>query len=264
MPKSWSFISNVRIQKSSPVEFDSPLIKGKLIKRYKRFLADITLESGEFVTAHSPNTGSMKGCSDPGSTVWLRDTRNPDRKYPLSWEMVETTSDVLVGINTLLSNSLVAEAISNGTVAELSDYAQIKREVKYGQENSRIDLLLLDQAEQADQADQADQKPNCYVEVKNVTLLEGTTALFPDAVTKRGSKHLRELQTMVEQGYRAVIFYCIQRNDANEFRPADDIDPIYGQLLRESINAGVEAIAYSAELSSMEIKLVKRVPVVCP
>lgn len=255
MPKSWSFISNVRIQKSSPVKFDSPLIKGKLIKRYKRFLADITLESGELVTAHSPNTGSMKGCSNPGSTVWLRDTQNPERKYPLSWEMVEAKPDVLVGINTLLSNSLVAEAINNGTVAELSDYDQIKREVKYGQENSRIDLLLIDQA---------NQRPDCYVEVKNVTLMEGTTALFPDAVTKRGSKHLRELQMMVEQGQRAVIFYCIQRNDANEFRPADDIDPVYGQLLRESIKAGVEAIAYSAELSPMEIKLIKRVPVVCP
>lgn len=237
------------------MKFDSPLIKGKLIKRYKRFLADITLESGETVTAHSPNTGSMQGCSEAGSTVWLRDTQNPDRKYPLSWEMVEAKPDVLVGINTLLSNFLVAEAISAGIVTELSAYDQIKREVKYGQENSRIDLLLIDQT---------DQKPDCYVEVKNVTLIEGTTAYFPDAVTKRGSKHLRELQAMVKQGHRAVIFYCIQRSDANEFRPADEIDPEYGQLLRKAITSGVKAIAYSAELSPKEIKLIRPVPVVCP
>lgn len=237
------------------MKFDSTLIKGTLIKRYKRFLADITLDSGELVTAHSSNTGSMQGCSEPGSPVWLRNTKNPDRKYPLSWEMIEAKPDVLVGINTLLSNSLVAEAINDGTVKELSGYSEIKREVKYGQENSRIDLLLIDQI---------DQKPDCYVEVKNVTLVDGQIAYFPDAVTKRGSKHLRELREMVEQGKRAIIFYCIQRSDANEFRPADDIDPEYSQLLREVISAGVEAIAYSAELSPTEVKLVKRVPVVCP
>ena len=234
------------------MEFDSPLIRGTLIKRYKRFLADITLENGDQITAHTPNTGSMKGCSEPGSTVWLRDTKNPDRKYPLSWEMVEATPNVLVGINTHLSNSLVAEAIENDVITELQDYDQIRREVKYGEENSRIDLLL-----------ESENKSDCYLEVKNVTLVEGEIAYFPDAVTKRGSKHLRELQAMVKQGNRAVIFYCIQRNDVREVRPADEIDPEYGQLLREAISNGVEAIAYSANISPTGIELVKLVPVVC-
>ncbi len=235
------------------MEFESPLIKGTLIKRYKRFLADVTLENGDQTTAHTPNTGSMKGCSDPGSTVWLRDTKNPDRKYPLSWEMVETKPDVLVGINTILSNSLVAEAIENGITSELQGYDLIRREVKYGEENSRIDLLL-----------ECDHKPDCYVEVKNVTLVEEDIAYFPDAVTKRGSKHLRELQAMVKQGKRAVIFYCIQRNDVREFQPADEIDPEYGRLLREAISGGVEALAYTAKISPQEIELITNVPVTCP
>ncbi len=235
------------------MEFESPLIRGTLIKRYKRFLADVTLENGDQITAHTPNTGSMKGCSEPGSTVWLRDTKNPDRKYPLSWEMVEAKLGVLVGINTHLSNSLVAEAIENGTITELQNYDLIRREVKYGEENSRIDLLL-----------EAAKKPDCYVEVKNVTLVEGDIAYFPDAVTKRGSKHLRELQAMVKQGKRAVIFYCIQREDVKEIRPADDIDPEYGQLLREAISSGVEALAYTAKISPQGIELIKHVPVTCP
>ena len=235
------------------MEFESPLIRGTLIKRYKRFLADVTLENGDQITAHTPNTGSMKGCSEPGSTVWLRDTKNPDRKYPLSWEMVEAKLGVLVGINTHLSNSLVAEAIENGTITELQNYDLIRREVKYGEENSRIDLLL-----------EAAKKPDCYVEVKNVTLVEGDIAYFPDAVTKRGSKHLRELQAMVKQGKRAVIFYCIQREDVKEIRPADDIDPEYGRLLREAISSGVEALAYTAKISPQGIELITNVPVTCP
>ncbi len=240
------------------MEFDSPLIRGTLIKRYKRFLADVTLENGDQITAHSPNTGSMKGCSEPGSTVWLRDTKNPDRKYPLSWEMIEVKPNVLVGINTILSNSIVAEAIENNIVSELQGYDLIRREVKYGEENSRIDLLL------SDQNCEGDNKPDCYVEVKNVTLVKDQTAYFPDAVTKRGSKHLRELQAMVKQGKRAVIFYCIQRNDVNEFRPADDIDPEYSQLLRKAINTGVEALAYTVKISPQGIELITHVPVICP
>jgi len=235
------------------MEFGSPLIKGTLIKRYKRFLADVILENGEQMTAHTPNTGSMKGCCEPGSTIWLRDTKNPDRKYPLSWEMIEAKPDILVGINTHLSNLLVTEAIENGIITELQGYDQIRREVKYGEEKSRIDLLL-----------EGTSKPACYVEVKNVTLVEEDIACFPDAVTKRGSKHLRELQAMVKQGKRAVIFYCIQRNDVREFRPADGIDPDYGQLLREALGNGVEALAYTARISPEAIELITHVPVTCP
>ncbi len=235
------------------MEFDTPLIKGTLIKRYKRFLADVTLQNGDTVTAHTPNTGSMKGCCEPGSTVWLRDTANPDRKYPFSWEIVEADTGVLVGINTHLSNTLIKEAIDKGVIRELQGYDQIRSEVRYGNENSRIDLILTDA-----------NKPDCFVEIKNVTLAENGVALFPDAVTKRGSKHLRELQTMVEQGYRSVILFCVQRRDVDVFHPADEIDPDYGRLLREVIAAGVEAIAYKADVSPEGIAVTAPIPVNCP
>jgi len=232
------------------MKFDQRLIEGRLIKRYKRFLADVELVSGEVVTAHTANTGSMQGCSTPGSRVWLRDSGNPERKYPLSWELVEALPDVIVGINTWLPNKLVREAIEEGVIQELQGYNLIRPEVVYGKENSRIDLLLQDS-----------QANLCYVEVKNVTLVENDTALFPDAVSKRGSKHLRELIEMQRQGHRSVIFYCVQRKDANQIRPADDIDPEYGQTLRLAIEAGVEALAYRAIVKETEIYLADKIPV---
>jgi sugar fermentation stimulation protein A len=232
------------------MKFTGKLIEGMLIRRYKRFLADVELVGGEVITVHTANTGSMTGCSEPGSTVWLSKSDNPKRKYPLSWELVEVKPTVLVGINTLLSNKLVEEAINAGLVVSLAGYSTIRREVRYGIENSRIDLLL-----------ESDLAPDCYVEVKNVTLIKGGTALFPDAVTERGTKHLRELAEMVRQGKRAVIFYCIQRSDAVEFRPATEIDPLYAKTLTEAVEAGVEALAYSAEVTSDEVRLVSQVPV---
>ncbi|MFQ5661050.1 MAG: DNA/RNA nuclease SfsA [Gammaproteobacteria bacterium] len=235
------------------MDFDKPLIKGSLIKRYKRFLADVKLENGEIVTAHSPNTGSMTGCSTPGSRVWLRDTGNPDRKYPLSWELVEAEPDVLVGINTGLANTIVKEGIERGIVTELEDYTTIRSEIRYGKENSRIDLLLEEGPER-----------DCYVEIKSVTLVKKGIGLFPDAVSQRGSKHLRELDQMVQNGYRGVIFYCVQRGDAVEVRPADRIDPLYGETLRRVMARGVETLAYSAEVSPQAIRLCRRLPVFCP
>ena len=232
------------------MKFDQRLIEGKLVKRYKRFLADVDLGDGKLVTAHTPNTGSMQGCSIPGSRVWLRNSGNPNRKYPLSWELVEALPDVIVGINTGLPNKLVREAIENGVIQELHGYNLIRSEVPYGIENSRIDLLLQDE-----------QAKLCYVEIKNVTLVESDTALFPDAVSKRGSKHLRELIEMRKQGHRSVIFYCVQRKDANQVRPADNIDPEYGQTLRLAIDAGVEAFAYRAVVNEIEIYLADRIPV---
>jgi len=232
--------------------FQEPLIPGTLIRRYQRFLADVELAGGQVVTAHTPNTGSMKGCCEPGSRVWLRDSGNASRKYPLSWEMVETLDGTLVGINTGLSNALVEEGILNGTVAELAGYRTIRREVRYGLENSRIDLML--EGEGA----------CCYVEVKNVTLVEGAVACFPDAVSARGSKHLRELAEVVRQGGRGVIFFCVQREDAREVRPADHIDREYGKTLREALAAGVEALAYQASVSIGGIRLEMPLPVVCP
>jgi len=230
------------------MKFDSPLMEGVLLRRYQRFLADVQLLDGTMVTAHSSNTGSMMGCSTPGSRVWLRDSGNPRRKYPLTWEIVEGDSGALVGINTLLANDLVEEGINNGVVAELQGYRDLRREVRYGNENSRIDLLL----------EKAGGK--VYVEVKSVTLAEGATALFPDAVTARGQKHLRELAAMSAQGHGAVILYCIQRNDVDRFAPADRIDPEYGRLLREVMAAGVQALAYKAHVGLREVRLVEKVP----
>ena len=244
------------------MEFETPLVEGRLIKRHSRFLADVELASGEFVTAHTSNTGAMLGCKQPGSLVWLSLSNNQKRKYPYTWEIIETKTQsgiVPVGINTIRSNQLVKEAIENGTVSELQGYDEIRPEVKYGNENSRIDLLL-----SRAHANGITKKglALCYVEVKNVTLVENNIACFPDAVSKRGAKHLRELMGVVTKGARGVIFFCIQRTDVKEFRPADDIDPEYGRYLRDSIASGVEAIAYLAKVSNSSIKLVKPVPVV--
>lgn len=240
------------------MNFSQALIEGRLLRRYKRFLADVELDNGECITAHTANTGAMTGCSTPGSRVWLSRSDNPKRKYPHTWELVEALPGVLCGINTQLSNKLVREAIEAGRIDELHDYTKVRSEVPYGVENSRIDLLL--------EADTL--SASCYVEVKNVTLVEHATGVeqgigyFPDAVSARGSKHLRELMAMVAAGQRAVIFYCVQREDCHEVRPADHIDTVYGQTLREALAAGVEALAYRADVSPTGIVLNKRLPVI--
>ncbi|GAB6042403.1 DNA/RNA nuclease SfsA [Endothiovibrio diazotrophicus] len=235
------------------MDFPAPLIPGRLIRRYKRFLADVELDDGRVVTAHTPNTGSMAGCAEPGSRVWLSDSGNPKRKYPLSWELVEARAGVIVGINTALPNRLVKEAVEQGVVESLGGFASLRSEVPYGAERSRIDLLLEDEV-----------RGRCFIEVKNVTLVEEGVAYFPDAVSERGAKHLRELMGVVEQGARGVIFFCVQRGDAREVRPADRIDPRYGETLRQAIGAGVEALAYRAEVSPRSVELVTPLPVVCP
>jgi sugar fermentation stimulation protein A len=224
-----------------------PLIPGTLVRRYKRFLADVILEDGSAVTAHCPNSGSMKGCAVPGSRVFLSRSPNPGRAYPLTWELVES-GGCWAGINTSLPNRLAREAIENGTVTELQGYDSIRPEVAYG-ERSRIDLLL------------EGAPGRCYVEVKNVTLVEGRRVLFPDAVTLRGQKHLNELMRVVQEGDRGVIFFTVQRGDGESVSPADAIDPEYGRLLRLALDSGVEALAYRAEISTEEIRLTHRLPV---
>lgn len=224
-----------------------PLIAGTLVRRYKRFLADVILEDGSPVTVHCPNSGSMKGCAVPGSRVFLSRSPNPGRAYPLTWELVESHG-FWAGINTSLPNRLAREAIENGTAGELQGYDSIRPEVAYG-ERSRIDLLLEGSV------------GRCYVEVKNVTLVEGARALFPDAVTLRGQKHLNELMRVVREGDRGVIFFTVQRGDGESVSPADAIDPEYGRLLRLAVQSGVEALAYRAEVSPEEIRLTKRLPV---
>jgi len=231
--------------------FDRPLIAGRLLKRYKRFLADVQLPDGSIITAHTPNTGSMQGCADPGSTAWLRDTANPERKYPYSWEMVTTLDGVMVGIHTGYANTLVAEAIENGVITELQGYASLKREVKFGDSGSRFDIFL-----------SGGERPDCYVEVKNVTLVADGVAMFPDAVTARGAKHLRHLAEVVAGGGRAVMCFCVQREDADSVRAARHIDRVYADTLAEVAAEGVELIAYQARLGPEEIKLARRLPVV--
>ena len=232
------------------MKFSSPLIPATLIRRYKRFLADVTLETGEQVTVHTPNTGSMLGCAEPGSRVWLKDSGNPARKYPLGWELSSSESGTLIGVNTHLANQLVQEGIETGAIAELQGYESLRREVGYGNEGSRIDLLLQHTA-----------RPACYIEVKNVTLLlEAGVAAFPDAVSQRGSKHLRELIGMVRQGYRAVLLFCVQRADAEVMVPAREIDPVYADTLATAVQQGVEVMVYRARVSPTEIRLQTRLP----
>jgi len=193
------------------------------------------------------------GCCEPGSRVWLSESDRATRKYRHTWELVEV-GRVMVGINTGLPNALVAEAIGDGTIAELGGYAGIRREVAYGTESSRVDFVL-----------ESPGREPCYVEVKNVTAAANRgVALFPDCVSARGSRHLRELVRLRQQGLRTVQLYCVQRGDVNEVRPADGIDHEYGRTLREAIAAGVEVMAYRAKVTPGEIRLVDRIPVVCP
>ncbi|MGO2235682.1 DNA/RNA nuclease SfsA [Marinomonas sp. UCMA 3892] len=238
---------------SSVVKFPTPLIEGKLIKRYKRFLSDIELPNGEIVVAHCPNTGSMKRCQQDGARVWLSKSDNPKRKLAYTWELVEVDAQYLACINTGYPNKLVGEAISNGVVKELAEYPEQKAEVKYG-EKSRIDWLLT-----------GNDGRKCYVEVKNVTLLEEDgLGYFPDAVTDRGRKHLYELAKMVEEGHRAVMFFCVSHTGINSVTPAAHIDKKYAQAFVEVVKKGVEVIAYQVAIDSQEMKVVRSVPVVMP
>ena len=228
-----------------------PLTEGRLVVRRNRFVAEVEV-AGQVVEAHCPNTGSMYGCKEPGSRVWLSRADNPARKLPWTWEIVEALPGVLVGLHTGRPNGLVEEALRSGLVAEVAGYGNFRREVKYGRENSRIDLLL-----------EGEGLPACYVEVKNVTAaVEDGQAFFPDAVTERGTKHLREMMEMVRQGHRALLVFCVQRGDARAVRPADHIDPVYGRTLREALAAGVEAVALRATVTPEEIRLSERLPVV--
>lgn len=212
-------------------------LTGRLIRRYKRFLADVRLDDGSVITVHCPNTGSMKNCTEQDAEVWLSTSENPNRKYPHTWELIRTHRGHYIGINTHRANELVETAIRSGRITPLTGYAGLAREVRYGTQNSRIDLLLTDES-----------KADCFVEVKSVTLLEEPASrgvgYFPDAVSERGSKHLEELQAAVAAGHRAVLFFCVQHTGINEVRPADHIDERYGRLLREAKAAGVELLAY--------------------
>ena len=230
------------------MRFEEVLVPATLVRRYKRFLADVELASGEVVTAHCANSGSMMGLAVPGSRVWLSPNRNPKAKLAWRWELEECEGG-LVGINTSHPNRIVEEAIRAGQIAELTGYESLRREVPYGK-NSRIDVLL------------EGEKGLCFVEVKNVTLRRGGRAEFPDAVTARGAKHLDEMAEQVAQGHRAVMIYLIQRGDCGTFSVAADIDPAYAAALARAKAAGVEAYAYACSMSPEEICIRCPVPVV--
>lgn len=222
------------------MKLNGPLAEGVLLGRYKRFFADVKLKDGRVVTAHCANSGSMMGVKEPGSKVWLSPNTNPKAKLDWRWELIEV-GGALVGINTMHPNRIVAEALEQDLIPELSGYAAARREVKYGA-GSRIDLLLEDPG-------------RCYVEVKNVTLRRRHLAQFPDAVTVRGTKHLNELIQMVKEGHRAVMLYLAQRADCQAFSVAADIDPDYARTLEKAIGAGVEVLGYQCALSPREIRL---------
>ncbi len=212
--------------------------QGRLIRRYKRFLADVELEDGSIETIHCPNTGSMKNCIEAGARIWMSVSDNPSRKYPCTWELTKTSRGHFIGVNTARANQLVREAILREGIGELTGYRVMETEKKYGAENSRIDILLSGH----------DALPDCYVEVKSVTLLESPVAAgrgcFPDSVTERGTRHLRELQKVVEKGDRGVLFFCVQHSGIRQVHPAGHIDETYACTLREVMKSGVEVLAY--------------------
>jgi sugar fermentation stimulation protein A len=229
------------------MRFSAAPLEGRLVRRYQRFFAEVEtdaveLAGGARLIAHCPNTGSLLGCLAPGSRVWLRDSENPARKLRFTWQAVRV-GRTWVNVDTALPNRVVAEAASAGRVPELAGYARLRREVPYGR-GSRIDLLLEDDA-----------RGTCHVEVKSTTLAEDGAALFPDAVTERGTKHLLELTRLARRGMRAVQFFFVSRGDVELFRPADAIDPEYGRALRRAVAAGVEVLAYAARVEARRLAL---------
>lgn len=232
------------------MEFTPPLQSAVLIKRYKRFLADVVTSKGELITLHCANTGAMTGCATPGDTVWYSTSDNLKRKYPNSWELTETQGQEMICVNTLRANQLVKERLITDPPPSLTGYSECRSEVKYGSEGSRIDFML-----------SAAEKTNCYIEVKSVTLSEHGKGFFPDAVSLRGQKHLRELINVVQQGERAVLLFAVLHSAITSVSPARHIDPRYAQLLTEAQQCGVEIIALKAELSTTQVTLNTPLPI---
>jgi sugar fermentation stimulation protein A len=228
--------------------FPQPLKRGVLIRRYKRFLADVLLDEGGETTVHTPNPGAMLGLAAPGMTVWCSDSGSATRKLPLTWELVEADGG-LVGINTMAPNRLVAEALAADAIPELSGYASIRREVKYG-EASRIDFLL-----------ESPDRPPCWLEIKNCHLMRTPgLAEFPDCVAARSAKHLRELEVMKARGDRAVMLFVVQRTDCDRFAAAADIDPTYAKGLTHAAEAGVEVLIYRCDISVEGVTITTPMP----
>lgn len=230
------------------MEFEPALQPATLIKRYKRFLADVTLPSGEEITIHCANTGAMTDCATPGDTIWYSTSNNTKRKYPYSWELTQTTNGHFICINTLRANQLVAQALAEKHIPELSEYSVIKPEVKYGTENSRIDFYLTQNG-----------LPDCFIEVKSVTLLENNQGFFPDAVTLRGQKHLRELMHIAKEGKRAILLFVALHTGIHVASAAAHIDKQYALLLEEARQSGVEVLCYQADITVQQMVLSKQI-----
>ena len=233
------------------MRFDPPLEEGRLLRRYKRFLADIETAGGEQLTIHCPNTGSMLNCMSEGCRVWFSRSQDPRRKLPGTWELGETPHGRLACINTARANALVEEALRGGVITELTGFTGLRREVRFGEENSRADFRLEFTSGPA------------WIEVKSVTLgfADSTVAAFPDARTERGARHLRELAAQARAGVRAVQLYCVNLSGIEAVRAAQEIDPAYAAGLREAREAGVEVLAYGAEITPEAIRLVRRLEV---
>lgn len=233
------------------MRFDPPLEEGRLLRRYKRFLADIETAGGEQLTIHCPNTGSMLNCMSEGCRVWFSRSQDPKRKLPGTWELGETPHGRLACINTARANALVEEALRGGVITELAGFTGLRREVRFGEDNSRADFCLEFTTGPA------------WIEVKSVTLgfADSAVAAFPDARTERGSRHLRELAAQARAGVRAVQLYCVNLSGIEAVRAAQEVDPAYAAGLREAREAGVEVLAYGAEITSEAISLVRRLEV---
>ena len=234
------------------IPFDRPLLCGTLVQRYKRFLADVKLEDGRELTVHCPNTGSMKNCGEPGSRVWVDLHQRPGRKLPGTWELVETASGGLACVHSARANAVIAAALAEGLIAPLAGYTVVRREVTLVPGASRFDFLL------------SHEESSCVVEVKSVTLALGDgEGAFPDAISLRGQKHLRELIELVRSGQRSCLLFCVMHSGIDRVRPADEIDPVYGQLLREARAAGVLVLAWSVRPTPLGLELVGELPVEC-
>lgn len=232
------------------MQFSTPLVRATLVRRYKRFLSDVVLEDGREVVAHCPNPGSMLGLKDEGVAVWLEPNEDPKKKLKYGWRLVELPETVMVGIDTSIPNRVVGEALTSGLVTELTDYKNIRPEVKYG-ENSRVDFLLT-----------GDELPDAFLEVKSVTLSRQTSvAEFPDSVTTRGTKHLHDLLETVRQGHRAIMLYLVQRTDCNAFKLASDIDPKYAKAFDQAREAGVEVLCYGTHIDEHGVTFATSIPV---
>lgn len=228
------------------MRFASPLVQATLIKRYKRFLADVRLENGQIITVHCPNTGTMLSCSTPGSRVCLSRSDNPQRKYPFTLEMVEDNA-TWVGVNTARTNKLVVEALNKGLIAEFQEINKVKTEIKTS-DHTRLDLQVMQN------------DTSTYIEVKNCSLAVDRCAMFPDAVTARGTKHLYELIRLMGEGLKTCIFFLVQRTDADRFAPASHIDLVYSKTLRQAAAGGVMVLVYQAEVSPQGIDIIQPLP----